>query len=128
MGADAIEALEIDARELDPHEPFLRVTALLDVATLEQRILFERAVDALRKGVRIRDPRNVAIRGELHCGADVANFIQKQRPARCRFEQPNSIPHSSREGASNVAEQLGLEQRFHERPTVHGNETQLRSR
>jgi len=71
ISAQVIDAREIDVRELDPSLSFLRVATFLDAATLERHILIQRARDALRAGVRIRDPHNIAIRGELHCGVDV---------------------------------------------------------
>ena len=42
-----------------------------EMAAAEQVLLFERAVAAMRQGVRIRDPRAVYIRGTLSSGADV---------------------------------------------------------
>lgn len=41
------------------------------LAADERRILYERAIEQLAKGVRIRDPARVDIRGELICGNDV---------------------------------------------------------
>lgn len=61
----------IDARGLDPEQPPVRVADLLGLARVEQAILYERACAALRDGVWIRDPRSVAIRGELRCGEGV---------------------------------------------------------
>ena len=49
----------------------MRVRSLLDVSLVESHILYARAVEALARGVRIRDPRAIAIRGELQCGEDV---------------------------------------------------------
>lgn len=65
------EALLLDGRHLDADDPPLRVSSLAHLATLERRILLQRALAALDAGVRIRDPHQVAIRGEFDCGADV---------------------------------------------------------
>jgi bifunctional UDP-N-acetylglucosamine pyrophosphorylase/glucosamine-1-phosphate N-acetyltransferase len=51
-----------------------RVQCLDSIAALaeaEQDVLLERATDAMRRGVRIRDPRHVYLRGRLICGTDV---------------------------------------------------------
>jgi len=42
-----------------------------ELAAQEQRVLLERAMAAVRQGVRIRDPRTVYIRGTLTCGTGV---------------------------------------------------------
>ena len=62
---------DIDSCELDSVQPPARVKNMADLAVLENDILHARAWDALRDGVRIRDPDRVAIRGELRCGAGV---------------------------------------------------------
>lgn len=62
---------ELDALSFDVDDPPMRLTGLADVAALERRIILDRAVAALNAGVRIRDPQLIAIRGELHCGANV---------------------------------------------------------
>lgn len=64
-------SVTIDARELDPAQPPVRVASLVDLARVERAILYERACTALRDGVWIRDPDTVAIRGELRCGVGV---------------------------------------------------------
>jgi bifunctional UDP-N-acetylglucosamine pyrophosphorylase/glucosamine-1-phosphate N-acetyltransferase len=54
------------------------------IAELERRLLLERAVVLMRRGVRLRDPRAVYIRGELACGAGVeidVNVIVEGRVA-----------------------------------------------
>ena len=60
-----------DSLELDCALPPMRVVTLLDLAALERNMLYERACKAILSGVRIRDPRQVSIRGELRCGARV---------------------------------------------------------
>ncbi len=47
------------------------MTDKLAAALAERSALYEKACDALRKGVKIRDPHNISIRGELHCGVGV---------------------------------------------------------
>ena len=71
IGRDAAEADLVDALELDPVLPPVRIKDLLDLALLERKILYQRACDALRSGVRIRDPNKVSIRGTLQCGVGV---------------------------------------------------------
>jgi acetyltransferase-like isoleucine patch superfamily enzyme len=41
------------------------------LAEAERDVLLSRAADALSRGIRIRDPRHVYLRGRLTCGADV---------------------------------------------------------
>ena len=50
----------------------LLVTSYFELAELERRLLMERAVAALRQGVRIHDPARVYIRGSLECGSGVS--------------------------------------------------------
>ena len=77
--ADALGSLQprlpdcvlIGADELDPDFPPLRMATLLDVARIEKHISLERAQALLLKGVRIRDPDRISIRGELACGEAV---------------------------------------------------------
>ena len=61
----------IAAQFLDPVIPPVQIDNLLDLAILERRILYERACAALLRGIRIRDPNRVFIRGDLHCGSGV---------------------------------------------------------
>jgi len=49
----------------------LLVTSYFELAELERRLLMERAVAALRQGVRIHDPARIYIRGTLKCGSGV---------------------------------------------------------
>ena len=51
--------------------PPLELTGCEGMAELERRVLLERVLAAMRRGVRIRDPRTAYIRGELECGAGV---------------------------------------------------------
>jgi bifunctional UDP-N-acetylglucosamine pyrophosphorylase / glucosamine-1-phosphate N-acetyltransferase len=60
-----------EAVQLDPRTPPLEIAGYESIAELERRLLLERAVLAMRQGVRIRDPNTVYIRGELACGANV---------------------------------------------------------
>jgi acetyltransferase-like isoleucine patch superfamily enzyme len=71
IGQDAAAADLVDVLELDPVLPPVRVKDLLDLTLLEGKIFFQRACDALRAGVRIRDPNKISIRGTLQCGAGV---------------------------------------------------------
>ncbi len=57
--------------EPDDLEPTVHVRSLLDLALLEKAILFSRALKALQKGIRIRDPYTVFLRGDLTFGSDV---------------------------------------------------------
>jgi len=65
------DATVIGSSELDRSEAALLLDTLADVAEFERRIMFERATLAMAKGVRIRDPRAIYIRGELVCGSRV---------------------------------------------------------
>lgn len=47
------------------------MTDKLEESLAERRALYDKACNALRKGVWIRNPQSVYIRGELHCGAGV---------------------------------------------------------
>ena len=56
----------------------LLITSYVDLAEIERRIHFKKATDAMQKGVRIRDPHTISIRGNLSCGFGVeidANVI-----------------------------------------------------
>lgn len=74
VSRDFADARQIDGRELaaaGDEAAAMRVGNLKDVALLERRILYGRACRAMEQGTRIRDPHQIAIRGDLHCGADV---------------------------------------------------------
>jgi acetyltransferase-like isoleucine patch superfamily enzyme len=63
---------DLDARNLGaPGRTFRPVRTLHDLADVEAVLLFERACGAMDRGVRLRDPRQTAIRGELVCGVGV---------------------------------------------------------
>jgi bifunctional UDP-N-acetylglucosamine pyrophosphorylase/glucosamine-1-phosphate N-acetyltransferase len=54
-----------------PDERVRCLDSMMTLADLEETVLLGRAYDALKRGVRIRDPRHVYLRGRLACGADV---------------------------------------------------------
>ena len=56
---------------LDPDERVRCLDSMVTLADVEETVLLARAHDALNRGVRIRDPRHVYLRGRLTCGADV---------------------------------------------------------
>jgi NDP-sugar pyrophosphorylase family protein len=56
----------------------LLITSYVDLAEIERRIHFKKAINAMQEGVRIRDPHTISIRGNLSCGFGVeidANVI-----------------------------------------------------
>lgn len=61
----------MEPAELDRSIPPVRIRDLAELAALEKGILHSRAREAMRAGVRIRDPERVCIRGELLCGPGV---------------------------------------------------------
>ena len=71
LAARIKDARELQGPELDPERAPRRVRTMLDVSLVETDILYARAIEALARGVRIRDPRSIAIRGELRCGDGV---------------------------------------------------------
>lgn len=64
-------AREIEASELDSEQLPRRIGSLRDVSKLEKDISHSRATAAMIRGVRIRDPDSIVIRGELNCGQRV---------------------------------------------------------
>jgi bifunctional UDP-N-acetylglucosamine pyrophosphorylase / glucosamine-1-phosphate N-acetyltransferase len=52
-------------------EPQAIAQSMSDIAAVERGELRSRADDAMRAGVRVRDPQNISIRGELRCGTGV---------------------------------------------------------
>lgn len=48
-------------------QPPVRITDMIELAELERKTFYDRACDAMRAGARIRDPRNIFIRGDLIC-------------------------------------------------------------
>ncbi len=65
------QASRCEPEELDAEAPPLEISDFAGIAKLERRLLRDRAVFAMRQGVRMRDPETVYIRGELACGANV---------------------------------------------------------
>jgi len=47
------------------------IDSFADLSTVERHILLDRANSAMERGVRMRDPHQVWLRGELVCGANV---------------------------------------------------------
>lgn len=64
-------AREISANELDSDLPVRRIRSLEDLSNLEKDISLSRAAAAIVRGVRIRDPGSLTIRGDLNCGERV---------------------------------------------------------
>jgi bifunctional UDP-N-acetylglucosamine pyrophosphorylase/glucosamine-1-phosphate N-acetyltransferase len=62
-----------DAASLEPEsdEQVRCLDSMEQLAEAERDVLLSRAADALSRGVRIRDPRHVYLRGRLTCGEDV---------------------------------------------------------
>lgn len=67
----SVNAVVIDGSHLDASGRALLIDSYEEIAELERHILLERAIRAMRQGVRIRDPNRVYIRGDLVCGSDV---------------------------------------------------------
>jgi acetyltransferase-like isoleucine patch superfamily enzyme len=62
---------QVSADELDTEQPARRIRDLKDLSTLEKDISASRAAAAIARGVRVRDPRSITIRGDLTCGERV---------------------------------------------------------
>jgi UDP-3-O-[3-hydroxymyristoyl] glucosamine N-acyltransferase len=72
LTAEAIaSAVPVGAAELHPSEPALLIDSYAELSKVEAQVLLDRAYAAMRKGVRIRDPHQVLLRGELDSGSDV---------------------------------------------------------
>lgn len=69
--ARTASASTVDAGALDTAEPALLFDSYAALATVERHVLFQRAMDAQSRGVRLRDPHHVYLRGDLQCGAHV---------------------------------------------------------
>lgn len=64
-------ATPIASSQLNPLGPALFLESLLDIAALEGLVSSWKAQDAMRKGVRIRDSRQIWLRGEVTFGSGV---------------------------------------------------------
>jgi acyl-[acyl carrier protein]--UDP-N-acetylglucosamine O-acyltransferase len=64
-------AIRVEASDLQAAEPSSLLESLVELAVVEQQLLRQRAMNALRAGVRLRDPESIRIRGELTCGTSV---------------------------------------------------------
>jgi bifunctional UDP-N-acetylglucosamine pyrophosphorylase/glucosamine-1-phosphate N-acetyltransferase len=64
-------AREVSANDLDSEQPARRIRTLKDLCNLEKDISVSRAGAAMVRGVRIRDPGSITIRGDLSCGERV---------------------------------------------------------
>lgn len=72
------DPVRVSAMELDWADPPRYVRSIADRADVERAVIYGRALALLRGGVRVRDPRNLLVRGVLTCGANVeidANVI-----------------------------------------------------
>jgi len=65
------EILDIYSDELDGPQFSILVTSYIDIAVIERHLYLERAIVAMQKGARIKDPHTVYIRGNLVCGSGV---------------------------------------------------------
>jgi acetyltransferase-like isoleucine patch superfamily enzyme len=72
LSADALaNTSPVQATDLDATTSALLVESYVDVSTVERGVLLERANNAMLAGVRVRDPHQCWIRGELVCGSGV---------------------------------------------------------
>ena len=67
----AADADPVDASSFGTAESSMWLGSFVELAVVEQHLLRERAINALRAGVRLRDPQSVRIRGDLVCGVGV---------------------------------------------------------
>lgn len=65
------KTVSAQASELGDPGPRLLIQSYLDVFKIEEHVLLDRAHKAMERGLRIRDPRQVWIRGDLVYGSDV---------------------------------------------------------
>ena len=68
---DVSQRLEYDGVTLDPGAPPCRMVTRFDVATIETRILRDRARSAVLGGARLRDLQHIHLRGEIRWGRNV---------------------------------------------------------
>src|SRR3954462_13089715 len=59
---------------------------------------------------------------DLHTRGDLADFVEQQRAAVRRLEQPGTVDGRARERAARVAEELALEQCLGDSAAVDGDE------
>jgi bifunctional UDP-N-acetylglucosamine pyrophosphorylase/glucosamine-1-phosphate N-acetyltransferase len=98
-------AAVVDGSHLDVSSRALLIDSYEDIAELEQNLLLQRAILAMRHGVRIRDPNRVYIRGDLVCGRGVEIEINVVIEGRVALENhvkigANSILRNCRVGAN----------------------------
>lgn len=62
---------EIKDEDLNQSQHSLLINSYIEIAEVERRIYFERALDAMKRGIYIRDPHAVYIRGDLSAGSGV---------------------------------------------------------
>src|SRR2546425_186750 len=70
-GESLTEGVLVAAPDLDIDEPALLVDSYPALSKIERLVLLDRANSAMERGVRIRDPHQVWLRGDLVCGSDV---------------------------------------------------------
>jgi UDP-3-O-[3-hydroxymyristoyl] glucosamine N-acyltransferase len=72
---EALAGLQTRSIVLDTTSPDGSETLFIDsvaaLADAERQVLRQRAAEALRRGVRLRDPQQIHLRGDLTCGRDV---------------------------------------------------------
>jgi acetyltransferase-like isoleucine patch superfamily enzyme len=72
LNAEALaRTVPVTALELEAAAPAVLIDSYVGLSRVEQQVLLDRANSAMEKGVRIRDPHHVWIRGDLVCGSDV---------------------------------------------------------
>jgi bifunctional UDP-N-acetylglucosamine pyrophosphorylase/glucosamine-1-phosphate N-acetyltransferase len=101
------------ALEISPHDSLARaivIDSYVELARFEQQLLLDRAIEAMKRGVRIHDPRQVFIRGELECGPDVELDINVVIEGRVR------LGARVRVGANSILRQAEVHQRSNIKP------------
>lgn len=61
----------VSAEDLGESRPAILLDSYADLARVEGQVLLTRAYGVMERGVRVRDPHQVWLRGELLCGSDV---------------------------------------------------------
>ena len=64
-------ATPVEASDFRPRNRRRCSASFVELAVAERQLLRERAMNAMRAGVRLRDPESTRIRGELTCGTGV---------------------------------------------------------